>query len=80
MSINRYPLNAPAVWDPAWFEHTLREAVGRAINEIALRGNGTPEGAVRATPGTLYLRLDGGTGTSLYVKETGNGLTGWVAK
>ena len=44
-------------------------------------GTETPEGNVGAPVGSLFLRTDGGTGTSLYVKETGtNGNTGWVAK
>jgi hypothetical protein len=43
-------------------------------------GNGTPENVVRAKVGTLYLRQDGGASTTLYVKETGTGKTGWVAK
>lgn len=43
-------------------------------------GTGTPEGAVTATVGSIFLRLDGGTSTALYVKETGTGNTGWVAK
>lgn len=44
-------------------------------------GTGTPEGNVGAPVGSLFLRTDGGTGTSLYVKETGSdGNTGWVAK
>lgn len=45
-----------------------------------LRGEGTPEGNVSAEVGTLYLRTDGSTDTTLYVKETGSGTTGWVAK
>ena len=44
------------------------------------RGVGTPEGAVVAPVGTAYLRSDGGAGTTLYVKESGTGDTGWVAK
>lgn len=43
-------------------------------------GTGSPEGIVSAAVGTLYLRTDGGTNTTLYVKETGAGTTGWVAK
>ncbi len=42
-------------------------------------GNGSPEGVVTATRG-LYIRLDGGTSTTLYVKESGTGNTGWVPK
>jgi hypothetical protein len=41
--------------------------------------SGTPEGAVTAPVGSLFLRTDGGTGTTLYVKESGTGNTGWVA-
>ena len=44
------------------------------------RGAGPPEGAVAADVGALYMRSDGGAGTCLYVKETGAGNTGWVAK
>ena len=43
-------------------------------------GAGTPEGVVTAPVGSLFSRTDGGAGTSLYVKETGVGATGWVAK
>ena len=41
-------------------------------------GAGTPEGVVTANPGSLYLRNDGGAGTSMYIKETGTGNTGWA--
>ena len=44
------------------------------------KGAGTPEAVVTAPVGTLYIRTDGGTSTTLYVKETGSGNTGWVAK
>lgn len=43
------------------------------------RGNGSPEGVVTASVGELYKREDGATGTSLYVKESGTGNTGWSA-
>jgi hypothetical protein len=43
-------------------------------------GTGTPEGAVTAPVGSLFTRTDGGASTTLYVKETGAGNTGWVAK
>jgi len=43
-------------------------------------GAGTPEGAVSAPVGSLYTRTDGGANTTLYVKESGTGNTGWVAK
>ena len=43
------------------------------------KGAGTPESAVTAPVGSYYSRTDGGAGTTLYVKETGTGNTGWVA-
>lgn len=43
-------------------------------------GAGTPEGVISAVVGSLYTRTDGGAATTLYVKETGTGNTGWVAK
>jgi hypothetical protein len=54
---------------------------GDAIVEaLILYGNGTPEGAVTAPRGALFTRSDGGAGTTLYIKESGTGNTGWVAK
>ncbi|CUS06482.1 hypothetical protein FDJ62_gp21 [Acinetobacter phage Loki] len=43
-------------------------------------GTGSPEGAVTAGIGSIYSRTDGGAATSFYVKESGTGNTGWVAK
>lgn len=51
-----------------------------ASGGFVLRGSGTPEGAVTAAVGTLFLRSDGGAGTTLYVKESGSGNTGWIGK
>jgi hypothetical protein len=44
-----------------------------------LAGSGSPEGVVTAPIGSLYRRIDGGINTSLYVKESGVGNTGWIA-
>jgi Right handed beta helix region len=43
-------------------------------------GTGTPQGVVTAPVGSLFLRTDGGAGSVMYVKESGTGNTGWVAK
>ena len=43
-------------------------------------GTGTPEGAITAPVGSIRLRTNGGAGATLYVKESGTGNTGWVAK
>ena len=45
-----------------------------------LIGLGTPEGSVTASVGSLYTQTNGGANTTLYVKESGTGNTGWVAK
>lgn len=66
-------------------------ASGKSIEDMALIrfdtgnvawqvGAGTPEGAVTAPIGSLFTRTDGGASTTLYVKESGAGNTGWVAK
>jgi hypothetical protein len=41
--------------------------------------SGSPEGALSAVVGSQAMRSDGGAGTSLYLKETGSGNTGWRA-
>lgn len=41
-------------------------------------GTGSPEGVVTGNIGDIFIRTDGGTGTTLYVKESGTGNTGWV--
>lgn len=43
-------------------------------------GNGSPEGVVAASVGSLFLRFDGGAGTTLYVKQSGTDNTGWIGK
>lgn len=43
-------------------------------------GSGSPEGVVTANVGSLYLRTDGSTSTTLYVKTSGTGNTGWTNK
>ena len=57
-----------------WMEEFLRS------QQAFLTGEGDPEGSVTAPVGYLYLRSDGGASTTLYIKESGTGNTGWVAK
>ena len=55
--------------------------IAGAVNSLYQRvGSGTPEGVVTAPVGAVFHRTDGGAGTSFYVKESGAGNTGWVAK
>lgn len=61
--------------------HSIGWADGSNVVTATIRtGTGTPEGAVTANVGSLFLRTDGGVGTTLYVKQTGTGNTGWAAK
>lgn len=41
---------------------------------------GTPEGAIIAGIGSKWINTTGGAGTTLYVKESGTGNTGWIGK
>lgn len=43
-------------------------------------GAGSPETVVTAPVGSLYSRTDGGATTTLYVKTSGTGNTGWTPK
>jgi hypothetical protein len=56
-------------------------AAGIVLGTVkVMSGADTPEGAVTAPVGSLFLRTNGGAGTCLYVKESGTGNTGWVEK
>ena len=52
----------------------------RQLQDHVRWGTGSPEGVVTAPVGRIYLREDGGANTTLYIKESGTGNTGWVAK
>ena len=41
-------------------------------------GYGTPKGRVEAGVGSIYTRTDGGSGTTLYIKESGTDSSGWT--
>lgn len=51
-----------------------------ALSGPVYQGTGTPEAAVAAPIGSLYINLSGGASTTLYVKTSGTGDTGWTAK
>jgi len=50
-----------------------------AVGCIEAIGRNAPEGAVTAPPGSTFRNLNGGVGTTLYVKRSGTGPTGWFA-
>jgi hypothetical protein len=57
-----------------------QDSLTRQLQGAIRRGTGSPQGVVTAPVGSIYLRTDGGAATTLYVKESGIGATGWVAK
>jgi len=59
---------------------TNRVRLGSSTGPMVVAGSGSPEGVVTAPVGSLYLRTNGGSSSSLYVKESGSGNTGWAAK
>ena len=54
--------------------------IGSSAGPLISTGSGSPEGRITAPMGSLYLRTDGSTSTTLYVKTTGRAATGWTAK
>jgi len=53
---------------------------GSPANCTMTWGAGSPENVVTASVGSVFFRTDGGASTTLYIKESGTGATGWVAK
>ena len=68
------------IYAPLTGDSTTVEAKLRTLDTQIYTGTGTPEAVVTAAIGALFLRTDGGASTTLYVKESGAGNTGWVAK
>jgi hypothetical protein len=54
-------------------------ATGTLSGRFDLHGSGTPLSVVTAPIGATFTRSDGGTATTLYVKESGTDASGWVA-
>ena len=56
---------------------------GRIIlsnGSVIASGTGSPEGVVTAQVGSIYTNTSGSTSTTLYIKTSGSGNTGWTAK
>ena len=67
---------------PVADEKAATENFQRIAAQIVV-GTGSPEGKIGAPVGVLYLRADGRTGSTLYVKESATAPTdpnGWTAK
>lgn len=71
----------PIVDKQGLLQKALYDFLGGLWRARVIRGTGDPSGVVVADVGTLYTRLDGGVGTTLYVKQADSGLSsGWAAK
>ena len=46
---------------------------------VVATGHGSPDGVVRAPPGSDYRNLDGGPGETLWIKQIGADAKGWLA-
>lgn len=57
----------------------FNSASGDGISISDFTGYGSPEGVIAASVGATYRRIDGGAGTSYYIKSSGSGNTGWTA-
>lgn len=57
------------------FRDVVTFGTGTVVDYVT--GSGSPEGVVTAVVGSLYMRNDGGSSTTMYVKESGSGNTGW---
>lgn len=56
---------------------------GRIIlsnGSVIASGIGSPEGVIEAPIGSIYTDTTGSTLTTLYIKTSGSGNTGWTAK
>lgn len=74
---------APSASDPA-FQSGTNSKYGLRLQgaggPVVCAGEGSPESVLAAPVGSTYMRSDGGAGTCQYVKESGAGSTGWIAK
>lgn len=86
------PVAGASISDPTSYVHVVhtgnhpdgtsgtREVVHYENGLYMGSGSGSPEGVVAAKVGSTYRRTDGSTSTTLYVKTSGTGNTGWTAK
>lgn len=74
-----YNLGSSTLTFAAGFFNQIRVGVAAASQVSIATGSASPEGVLTSLPGSIYMQLNGTTG-KLWVKETGSGNTGWVAK
>ena len=65
------------VKDPTWFTGTETNNLYPS-NPYTTWGSASPEGAITAPVGSIYMRTTAGVGATRYYKESGTGNTGWI--
>ena len=51
------------------------------VNSLQIEfGSGSPEGSITADVGKVYIDTSASAGTGIYIKESGSGDTGWIAR
>jgi Pectate lyase superfamily protein len=68
------------IGDNSTYKNQTGTLVTSTGTPLITSGDGSPEGVISGIKGSFYMRTDGGAGTTMYVKESGTGNTGWVAK
>jgi hypothetical protein len=71
--------NGDVALHPAGSGHVRLLSDTQTTGCISTIGSGSPQGVVAAPPGSDYRNLAGGVGSTLWVKQTGTGDTGWFA-
>jgi hypothetical protein len=67
------------VFNPTQINVLQQLQLGSLTGPTVTYGTGSPQSVVTAPVGSVFVRTDGGASTTLYVKESGTGNTGWVA-
>jgi hypothetical protein len=67
------------LWNRVWLRFLEKLTFSPGVR-MAYGGTGDPNGAVTAPPGSFYLNTSGGVNATLWIKESGTGNTGWIAK
>jgi hypothetical protein len=79
--IDAYTLELSRSWNTGSLLQRVYNSFSGGDTSVPITsGVGDPEGTVSAVVGTLYSRTDGLPNETLYIKESGNGNTGWVAQ
>lgn len=74
-------IDQPVIMTVEGVGSTPDHETGVVVPATIIMGTGAPNGVVTGSRGNIYLRTDGGAGSTFYVKETGdNTNTGWSAK